>query len=192
MQSAEINGLIERVKQGEDDAFEKLSSLYAPLVVSVASSFEKTAAGEGLGSHFADLSQELSMALYRAAVSYDTKQDKVSFGLYAKRCLTNCAVSYLRKCRSAARRESAARRVLEKSGGVSSVFPDVPGEVASGLLSEVSDILSPFEKQVIELVADGVSVGEIALELGVGAKSVSNAVYRCKTKIKKYYEQKGK
>ena len=186
MQSAEINGLIEKVKRGEDDAFERLSLLYAPLSVSVASSFEKTAAGEGLGSHFADLSQELSMALYRAAMSYDTAQDRVSFGLYAKRCLVNCAVSYLRKCRSASRRQNAACRGLEKSVGTSAFFPDVSGDGITGLLSEVSDILSPFEKRVIELVADGESVREIASELGVGAKSVSNAVYRCKTKIKKF------
>ena len=192
MQSADINGLIEQVKCGGDDAFERLSALYAPLSVSVASSFEKTAVNEGLGSIFADLSQELSIALYRAAMSYDTTQDSVSFGLYARRCLVNRAVSYLRKCRSAERRERRAKRGLEKNGDTSSVFPATPEKGISGILSEVGDLLSPFEKRVIELFADGESVAEIARELGVGAKSVSNAVYRCKTKIKKHYEQKGK
>ncbi len=191
MKSAEINGLIEKVKQGDDDAFAKLASVYAPLSASVASSFEKTAADEGLGSVSADLSSELSMAMYRAAMTYDTKQDKVSFGLYAKKCMTNCAVSYLRKRKSAAKKEKNARRELQKNGRVSSVFEEIPDDAVSAFLSEVSDVLSPFEKEVVGLVADGLPVREIARELGVGAKSVSNAVYRCRTKLKKYREQKG-
>ncbi len=188
MQSVDVNGLIEKVKRGDDEAFEALSEKYAPLSAAVAASFESTAKDEGLGSIKADLLQELSLALYRAAKSYDTAQSTVTFGLYAKRCLFNCAVSYLRKCKSAAKRERKAKSKLKERGAVSR-FPELSEDELFTVLGDASDVLSPYERRVIGMMANGDAVREIASELGVSAKSVSNAVFRCKTKIKKFYDK---
>ena len=74
-------------------------------------------------------------------------------------------------------------RVLEKNG-VTLAKPNKP------LLREV---IGKADLVYIEIpFALGSAAVKIARELGIGAKSVSNAVYRCKTKIKKHYEQKGK
>ncbi len=185
-----VNDLLARIRNGDDAAFEILTGQYAPLITSVASSFSATARDEGINGIFPDLSQELTLALYRAARSFRTDQDRVTFGNYAKRCLNNCAISFLRKMRSAERRERKVKNTLkkqQKSGFYPSGIPKGDGESA---LNAAKEILSPFEYTVFAKYIDGSSVAEISAEVGRDAKSVSNAIYRSKAKVKRFYENR--
>ena len=74
--------LIKEVQDGNKDAFNEIISRYEPLIVSIVS---KYLSDELFGaSDRDDLSQEASIALYNAVMSYDVMQSEVSFGLYAK------------------------------------------------------------------------------------------------------------
>ena len=57
-------------------------------------------------------------------------------------------------------------------------------EGADALLAKIRSGLSGYERKIFEQYIDGKSVGEIAERLGKDNKSVSNALYRMKVKVK--------
>jgi RNA polymerase sporulation-specific sigma factor len=135
-----------------------------------------------------DLRQEAMVALYRAALSYDPEEKgrDVSFGLYAKICINNALISALRKYRSEKKKRDA-----EKAKGRNGV-KNTPGpfetlvsrEDAASLLLKIREQLSGLERQVFDYYIVGKSAGEIAERLGRSEKSVSNALYRMKVKVR--------
>ena len=159
------------------------------LILSVASSFSHSAAAEGIPDIFADLDQELTLALYKAAYAYDTEQDKFTFGSFAKKCLNNSAISFLRKARSSKRRQDKAEVTLkkEKAHAVSFLTQESGGAPS---IEFAKQVLSETEYTVIEKYIEGMTVSEIAKETGMSAKSVSNAVFRGKRKIKELLQNK--
>ncbi len=185
MDKDEVNTLLSEIKKGNEVAFESLTVKYDPLLKSVASSFAVTARGEGLGEIYADLCQELTYVLFRAAKTYDTEQDQVTFGKYAKRCLNNCAISFLRKARSAAKRERKVRNTLGKEQKPTGLFSGISKENGESTLNAAKTILSPYEYTIFIKYVEGESVSEIAKEVGKDAKSVSNALFRCRAKVKR-------
>lgn len=182
--------LIERLKDGDTSAFDELSKMYAPLVNSVYTSFETTVSETvGVGD-VSELSSELSYALYRAATVYDVERGNVTFGRYAKRCLTNCAISYLRKARSAKKKQEKALHKLENElrsarhqHTFDVYFNDCGNMDKNELLQIVSEVLSPYEYEVFNKYLEGMSATTIAAQLNTDAKSVNNAIYRGKRKV---------
>lgn len=176
--SVDVRTLIERVRSGDEDAFADLCEMYSVMLNSVSVSFARL--GEEYGDIFDDLRQDASMALYRAALSYRLDQSAVTFGLYAKICVRNAMRSQLRKLRS--RRRSAAReRARAQESPEQTVITDETRRMYHELIDEV---LSPFEAQVLIMTMDGLRPRKIAKELGSNAKSVSNALFRARTKLK--------
>jgi len=191
MHKEKVNILLEKIKDGDEAAFENLAEVYRPLLLSVASSFDATAKNEGINDIFADLNQELTLALYRAARTFDTDQDKVTFGNYAKRCLKNCAISFLRKSRSAKRREQKVKTTLKKEQKVfTPPFPQDTDGNGKSALESAKAILSPYEFKIFSKYIDGERVSDISHEVGKSAKSVSNAIFRCKAKVKRIYKDR--
>lgn len=170
--------LIKEVQDGNKDAFNEIISRYEPLIVSIVS---KYLSDELFGaSDRDDLSQEASIALYNAVMSYDVLQSEVSFGLYAKICLSNSLNSALRKRRRQLKADMAQQDDAERR----SVFDDADRLSDAGLLLDrIDSLLSAFEKAVFRLFIRGCSHRAIAEELGCKEKSVDNAVYRIRTKI---------
>jgi len=180
--SEELQTLIAAVKADDEDAFSVLSETYAPLVRSMSARFAPSfRAVDGDASFGAqDLEQEARLALYRAAKAYDPEQKKVSFGLYAKICIRNSLVSALRK--STAHRHRAVRADVPLSEGHSADPLFVSPQ--SDLARDIAAHLSPYEKTVFDLYIRGHSVKTISVNLKRPEKSVSNAVYRIRVKIK--------
>ena len=52
----------------------------------------------------------------------------------------------------------------------------------------LSGVLSEYEYKMLMLYADGKTPRRIAQETGQSAKSVSNALFRARTKLKELYE----
>ena len=77
--------IILAAKKGDQIAFAELNRAYAPLIDSLTDQFRGTKGNEE--SDREDLRQEASVAFYRALMSFDADQTKVSFGLYAKICI---------------------------------------------------------------------------------------------------------
>ena len=184
-----VTDLLLKIRDGDEAAFETLSEKYRPLLLSVASVYDAIARENGISGIFADLTQELTLALYRAANTYNVDQDKVTFGNYAKKCITNCAISFLRKSLSAAKRERKVRKTLQTEQRAHGLLPDISQKNAKAFLDAAARILSRYEYTIFADYIAGEPVRNISVKVGRDAKSVSNAIFRCKAKIKKYYDR---
>ncbi len=181
-----INTLLAAAASGDEDAFQKLAEQYAPLIQSMSerfiSSFSKTTDTAAISVQ--DLEQEARLALYRAVMRYDVTQSGVTFGLYAKICIRNSFISLLRKSVSTAR---AARRNEAEPKSQSAHDPlveFVSAAEARALTSRIREQLSPYENRIFDQYISGRSVKSISCNVGKSEKSVSNALYRIRVKIK--------
>ncbi len=109
--------------------------------------------------------------------------NSVSFGLYARICVNNALISALRKSNSEKKRQ---KRVREKTEAASNdpLNYIIDSERRLELMDRIDSVLSKFEKEVFNLYITGKSAHEIAEELHRDDKSVSNAIYRTKVKVK--------
>lgn len=196
----ELRELLIGVQHEEEGAFERLAEKYSSLTESAVHRFASSfgiSGDSGMGDNvydMDDLRQYAAMALYRAAAAYrpDEEGREVSFGLYAKVCIRNAMISELRKYR----REMKKRAVSEKpedgrkrrsKGCIAAEDPlyrIVSEEGMHETLQMFRSALSGYEREVFEYYIVGKSVTEIAERLGKDAKSVSNAIYRMKVKIR--------
>lgn len=192
-QSAE---LISEAKKGIDEAYIKLHELYLPLIESMTLKY--MAAGNFSDEEKDDVRQEAEIAFYRALLAYDINQDKVSFGLYAKICIGNRLVSYLRKSGSMKKRtisgiDSEYPEIEELDENIISVYSDngnspldyvLRDEMSTEINRIISNELTIYEKKIFNLYIQGMSAREIALSVGRSEKSVNNAIYRIRAKIR--------
>ena len=182
MKNFELENLLLNIRRGSDEAFEALLENYLPLVDSMSDKYARKIDFDDLGSLTQEFRQEARLALYKAALSYEIGNDGVSFGLYAKICIRNAMVSELRKLASSERKKRKAAMNAKVAGDE----PDGIEEKMSLLeiLKSADCGLSEYEKEVIGMVLNGRSVAQIAAETGKSAKSVSNAVFRAKRKVR--------
>ena len=170
--------LINAVREGDENAFEALLEAYEPLIDTMSRSFANTA--EDSESH-EDLRQEACIALYKAVQTYDVTQNEISFGLYAKLCVRNRLVSYTRKLR----RREPFLPLEERIKAQEDVTQGVVAEEAyMELYRRIEAVLSPYENHVWWLYLSGQTTGAIAAQLGKDERSVQNAVYRIRKKLR--------
>jgi RNA polymerase sporulation-specific sigma factor len=186
----QLRNLLEAVVQGDQGAFERLSELYTPLIRSMSARFiESLSAQNDAGLiDVQDLEQEARLALFRAVNSYNRKQQDVSFGLYAKICIRNAFISQLRKAKtSRARKEKANRHVPRQAEDP--LLSVISEEEAVSLKGKIRQVLSSYENEIFEQYISGRPVRDIADSVGRPEKSVSNAVYRIRVKIRGLLKQ---
>ena len=185
-----VSELVAASRNGDNAAFEELSEKYAGMIASRVSSFASSLASEGGSSSFSaeDLRQEAEIAFLRAVRTYDAdgKGKKVTFGLYARICVTNAMISLLRKSRSEIRRAKENDAVYGETFGAED--PAFSRAEAEELMRRAEKALSPYEYRVFREYVGGSRVREIAKDLGRSERSVSNALYRMKAKLKEENE----
>ncbi len=167
---------IRAAKAGDDAAFAELCRIYAPLIDSMTDRYGRKMPDAELQRD--DLKQEVTMAFYRALMSFDPEQEGVSFGLYAKICIRNRLVSLLR------RHHTEIKRKLSQDRKPIPVAESVTGIDREALISLAEERLTAYEKTVFFLYIDGRSYRDIASSLGVSEKSVDNALFRAKKKLR--------
>ena len=177
--------LVGEIQRGDDASFSLLCEKYKPLILSLVSSIFTDS--PGLSSlDRDDLMQEANIALFKAASSFDTSRGGITFGLYAKICIRNRLVSIKRKAVSdqkKLKRHIAGTSAASKNIGRSHINDDRMIDAAA--VSEFAEnVLSPYEKRVFALYIEQLSYKEIAERLGKSEKSVDNAIYRIKKKLK--------
>ena len=123
--------------------------------------------------------------MLKAAVRFDIEQSDVAFGLYAKICIRNALISLRRKEMSKKRR--AERKVADvrqrKHVGLYAVEARDAAETEE-LIESIEKILSVYERKVFREYMSDKTVEEIAIAVGKPKKSVNNAIYRIKEKVK--------
>lgn len=174
---------IEQVRNGDQEAFECLLSQYRPLIESLISRFCPDRADSSARE---DLRQEATVGFYRAILSYDLEQTEVEFGLYAKICISNTLISQMRLHK---RREA---ELLTESLSTDCFVHDsedptgrlLEQERVKALYSVIRKNLSDLEYRVWQYYMAGRTAAEIGTLVQKDEKSVSNAIYRIRKKLR--------
>ena len=181
--SAEINNLIDLVVCGDSDAFTKLVEMYNPLLKKILNSHTTE---EMSKEDVEDLGQEELIAFYRAVINFDKEQNDVEFGLYAKICITNSMISYKRaaakKSNEALVGDDEMNSITDPESEVSKFFEMRESERELG--EQIEKTLSAYENEVWSYYVNGYSSKEIAKKLNSNEKSIDNAIFRIRKKLK--------
>ncbi len=177
--------LIRQAQEGSREAYTHLQTRYRPLLESSVARF--VTPDMSLQDR-EDLREEAERVFLNALTSYDTEQDAVDFGLYAKICLRNGLISEWRSL-------TARHRFNVVSLTQDTLTDQSEQEDPSLLLLEeerfrdlyrvIRDSLSELENQVWWLYVTGVEIKEIAHRLDRSEKSVHNAIYRIRSKLRR-------
>ena len=178
----ELVNLLEGVRQGNQEAFLSLLERYRPLIEGLVSKF----CGDLPGSHRDDLRQEAILVFYNSILTYDTNQGDVEFGLYAKICITHGLISQLRLHQ----KHAAVQPTMEISDSLFVHDSEDPTEIileqerVEALYSVIRQQLSEMEMKVWRMYMSGRTAKEISLAVGRDEKSVTNAIYRIRKKLR--------
>ncbi len=179
----EINNLIDLVVSGDSDAFTSLVEMYSPLLKKILSSYTTE---EMSKEDVEDLSQEELIAFYRAVINFDKEQSDVEFGLYAKICITNSMISYKRaaakKSNESLIGDDEINSITDPEGEVPRFFEMRESERELG--EQIERTLSAYENEVWSYYVNGYSAKEIAQKLNSNEKSIDNAIFRIRKKLK--------
>lgn len=179
----DIYTLIDQVILGDSDAFSLLVETYNPMLKKILNAYVTE---EMSKEDVEDLGQEELIAFYRAIINFDREQKAVEFGLYAKICVTNSMISYKR---AAAKKSNESLIGDEEMNSIS----DPDGEVARyfemreserELGEQIEKTLSQYENEVWSFYVNGYSSKEIAIKLNSNEKSIDNAIFRIRKKLK--------
>lgn len=188
--------LICRLRDGNEKITDYICDKYKNLVKSKAKSMYI------IGGDTEDLIQEGMIGLFKAVRDYDAGRD-ASFFTFAELCISR----QMYKAVQASRRqkhiplntyvslygnndsgENEGNGLLEEIPDKKEVNPEtmfLDKERVEYLEKKISQELSDFEKQVLDLYVTGMTYVEIAKVLGKDEKSTDNALWRIKSKIKK-------
>jgi RNA polymerase sporulation-specific sigma factor len=179
--------LIKKVRSSKTEesqrAFEDLLDRYEPLIKASVSRI----AEDSLARPFVDdLKQEATMVFFNAILTYDTEQTEVEFGLYAKICISNALISQLRSLKRRAAEpltdtESNNLFVHESEDPSENILEQ---ERVRALYAVIRKNLSSFEYRVWQYYMSGRTAREIGLLVGKDEKSISNAIYRIRKKLR--------
>ena len=175
--------LICRFRAGDETAFDELLLQYQPLIESLVTKFSSE---EHSATSREDLRQEAAVAFYRSVLSYDLEQRDVEFGLYAKICLSNALISKLRARKNPVEELSYdAKQEIEMVGESEDPAERLlEQERLSALYAVIRETLSEFEYRVWNLYLSGRTAREIGKSVGRDEKSVANAIYRIRKKLR--------
>lgn len=179
----DVRALILDVRGGDQSAFDTLLDQYRPLIDASVARFSSD---ESFSLYCEDLKQEASVVFYNSILAYDLDQNEVEFGLFAKICIYNALVSFLR-----ALKRRSAEPVAEIPQNLITVqdFEDpsarmLEQERLKSLYAVIRKNLSELEYKVWQLYISGRSAAEIAALLSTDEKSVNNAIYRIRKKLR--------
>lgn len=176
-----VTVLILQAQEGSREAYLTLRAKYRPLLDASVARF---GAAEMSAQELTDMREEAERVFLGAITTYDTEQEAVDFGLYAKICLRNGLVSAWRHINVLRRTcpEPLAEEVLPAEEDPADRL--IEAERFQRLCETVRGHLSEFENRVWWQYVTGISVADIARDLGRDERSVHNAIYRIRKKLR--------
>ena len=175
----EIMHYINRVKAGEEAYFEQLLSKYNALINSMAKKYSDMCT---TSPQYDDFLQEAKMAFYNSVLSYK-EEAGITFGAYAKVCIRNRLVSCVRVHNSKKRQKRSDTKNNYDLENPQDTL--IVRELEKKLFSLAQDCLSPYEKKIFGYYIAGERAKEISEKVLRSEKSVNNAIYRIKAKLKR-------
>ncbi|MBQ4316844.1 MAG: sigma-70 family RNA polymerase sigma factor [Clostridia bacterium] len=171
--------LVVSAKNGDEQAFEILAKSYKRVLDFHINHLDKNP------SNYDDLFQEGLIGLFKAVRSYDGKI--ASFSTYASSCIKNSIISGVRK-NATQTAKTVITDEISQSGEETSPSAEavhLDSIRAQMLYNRVYESLSAYEKTVFEMYLSDISYESIAFVTGKSVKSISNAVFRIREKLKK-------
>ncbi len=171
---------INRARNGSREALLVLQAAYRPLMDSLLATYS-----QGMNDQErTDMREEAERAFLRAVARYDTEAPRISFGAYAKICMRNGLISARNELYEI-RREPVVAFPEEDLADDDDIAADLAEEEGfRNLCRVVRGHLSDFENRVWWQYVTGVSIADIAKGLGRDERSVHNAIYRIRKKLR--------
>ena len=181
---SELDILLENVKNKKPFSFNEIYALYLPLIESLTQKYgRKFSVSE---AELDDIKQEALIALYHAVLSY-IPNGEVTFGVYAKVCMRNKIISYIRCFLE----NNVPVSLEEREDDSEEPDFDTPEQIViskeslCNLNRRIDESLTEFEKSVFTLYTADLSYADIAKKLDKPTKSIDNAIHRIKAKLRK-------
>jgi RNA polymerase sporulation-specific sigma factor len=186
-----------RARSGDEGAMATLLARYTPLLRGVARRYFLPCGDAD------DLVQEATIGLLKAVRDY-RPETGVPFRPFAELCVTRQVITAVK---AATRQKhiplnaalSLSRPLHEDGGTLEEVLADglaespeeraLRREDSLALARAVATLLSPYERRVVGLYLEGRSFGEIAAACGTHVKSVDNALWRVKAKLRRHFRR---
>ncbi|SET72799.1 RNA polymerase, sigma 30 subunit, SigH [Oceanobacillus limi] len=193
IQTLDDDDIICLIHQGDNQALDFLIDKYKNFVRAKARTYFL------IGADKEDIIQEGMIGLYKAIRDYDGEKLS-SFKAFAELCITRQIITAIK---TATRQkhiplnsyvsldkpiydEESDRTLLDVIAGSKAIDPQellVNREKFGDMEIKLSELLSEFERDVLQLYLDGRSYQEISDELKRHVKSVDNALQRVKRKL---------
>ena len=179
----ELSALLAHAKAGDQEIFATLLSRYSPLIESRLSRIRTANMTE---QDVEDLRQEAYVSFHRALMHYDIEQHEVEFGLYAKICIDNGLYSAMRSMKHLTRAPLLPLDAIEEHADDSTDPSEhlIEQEKLNALYAHIESALSPLENRIWRLYIVGQPTSAIAAAVGKDEKSIHNAVYRIRKKLR--------
>ncbi|MDD4164904.1 MAG: sigma-70 family RNA polymerase sigma factor [Eubacteriales bacterium] len=171
--------LIDSAKQGDARAFEVLAGRYKRLLEWYVRQLRLPV------SETEDFLQEGLIGLLKAVRTYDGKSS--SFNTYASVCIRRNIISAVRKFNKNYNTLVPYEDNIDDKSQTTSSSPEsdfINRESVKILYDKVSSVLSKYELIVFDMYLSDMSYGDMSKKLDRQPKSVSNAVYRIRKKLK--------
>lgn len=181
-----VNHLIRQVKIGNQNAFGELMTIYEPLFHTL---LNKSGLEDFNDQDIEDIKQELTLVFYHSILSFDLDQSEVRFGLYTKICMSNALITQIRKLR---KQINPLPMISEEEnhltdallGGDDPTEATRDKEAVDTLNRKIEGVLSVYEMKVWHMYLSGSRPADISLLLGKSEKSIENAIFRIKRKLR--------
>lgn len=179
LSNSEPKSILTGVRKGNHRSFSDLSEMYRPLIESFCRKFASSLEED-------EVRQICSIALYKAACSFDTEQEKVTFGAYASVCMKNAVIGELRRIRPTEQYEESDTDEENNLIGTGSPEDElIAREGYDELTKKIRELLSPYEMQIFGLYLSGKTYAEMAQAVRKSEKSVGTAVMRARAKLRR-------
>ena len=183
-----VESLILRARAGDQTAFEDLLKNYDVLFQNLMNRFQVSL------DEKEDVYQELSLVFYNAVLSYDLEQKEVTFGLYSKICMQNALITQQNRAKRKNDMVSQIEYVgedIEKldDGVLDPSSETVSRETLENMYKKIDRALSPFESIVWQMYLTESGNKSIAKALGKSEKSIENAIFRIKRKLRDVFSE---
>ncbi len=179
-----MENLVLRAKNGEEGAVEEIVAQYKGLIRAFANKFFL------VGGDKDDLLQEGMLGLYFAILNFN--QTKGSFPSFVKLCVMRQIIDAVK--RDSSDKNKALANYLDISIAENLTDDRTPltdlleKESAEKVRHIIQTQLSPLERQVAELFAEGYSYEDISAKLNKSYKAVDGALQRARKKLLSFKE----
>lgn len=195
MNNLSDNELIIGARNGNNDCIDILFARYKPLAKKISRRYFLA------GGDQDDTFQEAMIGLFKGFQSYKISENS-DFKNFATLCITRQIQSAI-KSANRIKNKMLTEAISLNNQGAFETNDDINGEYSfvlpsnqpdaentliskenvNEILNQINKLLSPLEKQVLNLYLEGKTYKEIALKIDKSIKSVENALTRIKCKL---------